>query len=61
MGKQMYLCPNCKGQKQTVTPPLSDPLYKPDGLPTPVPGGTQRHTFPCPTCDAKGYILVEGE
>ena len=49
---QVYLCPNCHGQKTVSKPPhvAGDwPTWQDTGTPL----------YPCPTCDAKGYIIVE--
>lgn len=48
----IVLCPNCHGQKTVSKPPWvagDQPTWSGTGTPL----------YACPTCDAKGYLVVE--
>jgi len=52
--REVFLCPNCHGQKTVQRPPSvagDQAVWLNTGTPV----------YPCPTCDAKGYIVVRGE
>ena len=54
MTREIYLCPNCHGQKTVQRPPCvagDQPVWLGSGTPV----------YPCPTCDAKGYIILPAE
>lgn len=47
---EIHLCPNCKGQKTVSRPPwVAGDVTE---------WATNGETYPCPTCDAKGYVRV---
>ncbi len=50
---EVHLCPNCHGQKTVSKAPYiagDQPIWT----------ASDTQTYPCPTCDAKGYIEVDG-
>ena len=49
----LELCPKCRGQKHVYEPPNHGGDY-------PYFTTASTMTFPCPTCDGKGYIDPEG-
>jgi len=54
MTLEIYLCPNCRGQKT-----VQRPLWVAGDQPVWLGGGTP--VYPCPTCDAKGYVILTAE
>jgi len=54
MTREIYICPNCHGQKTVQRPPWvagDQPVWLGGGTPV----------YPCPTCDAKGYVILTAE
>lgn len=50
----VFECPHCRGQKTTSKPP-----WVVGDQETWVTSDT--NLYPCPTCDGKGYLLIDNE